>query len=66
MFTTRKDINVLPGEEEITHTNTRPFCSDMACPCHEDEPLIEVTNQYIQDGLLIESEADRLYRGQQL
>lgn len=33
-------IPVIPLEDVLLHTSTRPFCLDSTCPCHEDQELI--------------------------
>jgi hypothetical protein len=53
--------------DELIHTDERPFCQDMTCPCHEDQELIEeYIAEHLRTGHLTEREAKRLYRGQQI
>jgi hypothetical protein len=28
---------VIPMEDELIHTQERPYCNDPACPCHKPE-----------------------------
>jgi hypothetical protein len=60
----KNDCKVVPfvwGDRE--HSETRPFCDDLSCPCHEDRDAIEKVNEQVQEGLLSKEDADRLYRG---
>lgn len=46
------------------HSDDYPFCVDMSCDCHEDRAEVENVGDYVVDGLMTTSEADRYYRGQ--
>lgn len=59
-------ILVIPVEDELIHTDRRPFCLNPSCGCHEDPILIGEVNEQYQSGLLTESEATRLIEGKQL
>ncbi len=39
------------------------FCTDMACPCHEDSDEIGLLNTFYQDGEVSVEDADRIFRG---
>src|SRR5258708_38758226 len=55
---------VVPMEDTILHTDAYPFCSDPACPRHEDQELIMQVAQAVEKGLRT-SEADtQLVQGQ--
>jgi hypothetical protein len=45
------------------HSDEHAFCSDMSCPCHEDRGEIDNVAQYIEDGEMTTTEADRYYHG---
>jgi hypothetical protein len=36
-------VHIVLMEDEIIHTDTYPFCSDVTswCPCHDDHQLVE-------------------------
>lgn len=55
------------GEDELLHSEVRPFCADLSCPCHADESLIQhvLVDPYM-DGLLTNEEGLRLMQGQQV
>lgn len=58
-------VYVWPEGEEFNrseHTEHQ-FCSDMACPCHEDQERINELSGYYNDGLASKADADRIYRG---
>lgn len=61
---------IIPCEDEIIHTEIRPFCSDERCPCHNPETNDELFTEYIErpmmEGLLTPSEAQRLYWNEQI
>ncbi len=54
---------VVPMEDTILHTDAYPFCSDPACPCHEDQELIMEVAQAVENGLLTAEEATHLVQG---
>ena len=58
---------VIPMEDELLHTADQPFCFDPTCPCHKNDDLRNAfANQvyeYILDGTLTVSEAERLLEG---
>ena len=59
---------VIPTDKK-EHTGEKPFCDHSLspdCPCREDSEAIAQINQYVEDGLLTLSEADRLWKGQGL
>jgi hypothetical protein len=43
--------------EYAEHTDEKPFCSDLTCPCHEDQDDIALVAQYVEGGLLTPQEA---------
>src|SRR5258708_39707249 len=50
--------------DELVHTDARPFCGDMACPCHTDRAYwLEYEVQPQRDGVLTHDEAQPLFRG---
>jgi hypothetical protein len=56
-------------EDEIIHTQTRPFCLrvvDPTCPCREDQELIQEVSDAVSEGLLTPEEATRFVRGEML
>ena len=60
---------VIPYEDGTwpLHSDARPFCSDLGCPCHEDESLVlEVLVNPYMDGLLTNEEGLRLIQGGQV
>ncbi len=59
-------ILVIPVEDELIHTDLRPFCLNPSCGCHEDLLLIGEGNEQYQNGSLTQSEATRLIEGKQL
>jgi hypothetical protein len=49
------------------HSESRPFCSDLACPCHRDDALFqECINLPLAAGLLTDFEGENLFYGRQL
>lgn len=53
--------------DELVHTNERPFCGDVMCPCHSDPQLNqEYFMQPYMDGLLTKVEAVQLWYGRQV
>lgn len=48
-------------EDPIVHTDDRPFCWDMTCPCHQDEAEIDKLNDQVAAGLLTKAEAARMF-----
>lgn len=60
-------VIVIQCEDEIIHTNERPFCGDWQCPCHFDEEYVwEHHTQPYRSGLLTWEEAGRLLYGKQV
>ena len=55
-------IPVIPVDYK-EHTETKPFCWNSGCLCHEDQEAIALVNQYVQDGLLTQSEATDVVNG---
>jgi len=55
----------IPYEEgdEPVHTDDHLFCSDPACPCHEESESLAQVQSWISDGLITTEDADRIYRG---
>jgi len=50
-----------------SHNATRPFCSDRECVCHGNSELLQQEiYQPLQEGLMTQDEALRLYRGQMI
>ncbi len=53
--------------DELVHTNEKPFCDDLTCPCHSD---VQLDHEYLaqpwQDGLLTTDETVRLWAGKQV
>ncbi len=56
-------IPIIPMEDPLVHTSSRPFCADMRCPCHEDWDNRKALNDQYYAGLLTWSEAIRMYQG---
>lgn len=42
------------------------FCTDMSCPCHDDQDEIGLLESFRQDGEVSTDDANRIYRGQTL
>jgi len=64
LFSFSNDTSIdVPMEDGLTHTASRPFCDDMACPCHEDRELLADVGEYHFAGELSDLDADRMYRG---
>lgn len=61
-FSADPDDALIPVDY-LLHGDDRTFCYDMSCPCHEDSNETAIVGQYVSDGLMNTSEADRLYRG---
>ncbi len=57
---------VIPMEDELVHTEDRPFCSDLSCPCHDDLELLTELNNEVEGGLLTSWEAMRTLSGLQI
>jgi len=53
-------------EDEIIHTDDKPFCLDPACPCKEDREAINAVNEAVEAGILTKDEATRLIAGKQV
>jgi hypothetical protein len=49
-------IPVIPTDE-FEHSPDKPFCSDPACDCHEDQDAIGLVAQYVDRGLMTPQEA---------
>ncbi len=54
---------VLPGTDYRQHTESRPFCHESDCQCHEDEENLKLPQQWYNDGLLGAVDGDHLYHG---
>jgi hypothetical protein len=69
MTTTQQPI-VIPMEDELVHTDSRPYCDDVTCPCHDEDDddarFMETLGTPLMDGLLTPSEVQRLYWGEGL
>lgn len=52
---------VLEREDEITHTNERPYCSDLTCPCHDDPDLNAALAARVESGELSAAQALEVY-----
>ena len=52
-----------PSMGEDAHTDEHAFCTDMTCPCHEDSEAINTVGDYVENGLMTNSEADQYYHG---
>ena len=53
--------------DELVHTNETPLCSDPTCPCHDDSNVVrEYVTKPLDNGLLTNAEAMRLFWGKQL
>lgn len=61
-----KCIPGIPCEDIQLHTNTRPFCFDPFCPCHENHEAIASVAQQVADGLVTLAEATRIVEGKTL
>ena len=48
------------------HTESRPFCLDPACPCHDDEEAVNRLNTFVVAGLLTKDEAHNIRYGRSL
>jgi hypothetical protein len=61
-------IFVVLQEDAPTHDNEHPFCGDDPdCPCRSDSDLVrEYVTKPLDNGLLTNAEAMRLYWGKQL
>lgn len=60
-------VFIVLDEDPITHTNEHPFCDDPECDCHEDSTLVRMfITVPLNQGLMSNSEAIRLYFGTQL
>lgn len=64
---------LVPCEDEPTHTDEHPWCSDPKCPCHEvvtDEHMNEVYHRFIAGpllaGLITAKEANRIFFDEQI
>ena len=56
-------------EDEIIHTQRRPFCLqvvDPTCPCRENQELIQEVADAVTEGLLTPDEATRFVHGEML
>lgn len=54
-------------EDEIAHDDAHPLCSDPTYLCHDDANLVrEFITQPLDNGLMTNSEALRLFWGKQL
>jgi hypothetical protein len=53
-------------EDEILHTDDRPFCGDPTCGCSEDPELIAEVRQAVEQGLITPEEATLLIQGKTL
>jgi hypothetical protein len=57
----------IPMEDDLVHTDHDPFCSDPACPCHEESAdALDAVAQQVEDGLLTPDEATRFVQGRQV
>jgi hypothetical protein len=60
---------VIPMEDELIHTEERPYCNDQACPCHtlrseqEPTPLTPPRKTARKDGRRKRGEARRQKKG---
>ncbi len=55
-------IPVIPTDT-LTHSQAHPFCSDPACPCHENTEAVNQVNEWHQDGLISTTDATEIVRG---
>jgi hypothetical protein len=53
-------------ESDMIHTAEHPFCPDPACPCHEDQELIQDVQTTYVEGLVTSDEATRIVEGMSL
>lgn len=52
-------------EDREAHSASRPFCTDLFCPCHwEDQASIRQLSQLKKDGVLTEDEARAVFYSQ--
>lgn len=57
-------IAIVHLEDDLLHTNERPWCNDLSCLCHQDADLLrEYAAKPIEHGLLTVREAQRLWLG---
>ena len=47
---------LIPMEDDLIHTDERPFCDDTTCPCHEQDEEEKEYESMCQ-------ECERVYRG---
>jgi len=60
-------VPVIPyADDEIVHTEDRPFCMDLSCPCHDDIDLLEEVAAEVENGLLTSWEFLRTLNGLQI
>ena len=59
-------ILIVLMEDPLIHTDAHPFCSDPACPCHEDQELVAEVALAVEQGLLTPAEATHLVHGKTL
>lgn len=55
-------IPVIPTDS-MNHSTTHPFCSDPACPCHENTAAVRQVNEWHRDGLISTTDATEIVRG---
>jgi len=55
-------IPVIPVDYTL-HKETKPFCYEQTCSCHEDVASIAEVNQAVQEGLLTRDEATAIVQG---
>lgn len=52
----------IPMEDDLVHTDERPFCGDFTCMCHDDNTLFtERIFQPFQKGLISPQEMFRIH-----
>lgn len=55
---------VIPMEDDLVHTDERPFCSyDSTCPCHEEPGCIAAVHEAVARGELTPDEATNFVMG---
>ena len=63
-------IPVVLMEDEPVHTDERPWCRDVTCPCHSDDEGVEARERLLWEpyynGLLTWEEVIQTFYGKQL
>lgn len=54
---------VIPVEDELLHTDEKPFCWDSTCGCKTDEWLLWEVSRFIEEGLMTLEEGQAFVAG---